>query len=66
MITQSEAPEPEVIVLEKLQTNLSVNSRLTGETRSSATPEKRTPRKKGNIKSLAMSSPREDPIPKSG
>ena len=38
LITQSEAPAPEVIVVGKLQTNLSVNSGLTGETRASVTP----------------------------
>ena len=39
LITQSEALAPEVIVMGKLRTNLSVNSGLTGETRASATPE---------------------------
>ena len=39
MITQSEAPEPEVIVVEKLWSDISVNSWLTGETRASITPE---------------------------
>ena len=63
MITQSEAPAPEVIVAEKLQTDLSVNSILTGETRASVTPEKRIPGKKGNIKSLATSPRRKYPIP---
>ena len=47
----------------KLRTDISVNSRLTGETRASVTPEKRIPRKKRNIKSLATSPPRKDPIP---
>ena len=39
LITQSEAPAPEVIVVGKLWTNLYVNSGLTGETRASVTPE---------------------------
>ena len=40
LITQSEAPAPapKVIVVEKLRTDLSVNSGLTGETRASVTP----------------------------
>ena len=42
-ITQSEAPAPEVIVVEKIQTDLSVNAGLTGETRASVTPEKYIP-----------------------
>ena len=42
---------------------LSINSGLTGETRASVTPEKRITRKKINIKSLATSPPRKDPIP---
>ena len=50
-------------MVDKLQNDLSVNSGLTGETRASVTPEKRIPRKKRNIKSLAMSPPRKDPIP---
>ena len=58
LITQSEAPAPEVIVVDKLQIDLSVNSRLTGETRESVTPEELLHRKKRNIKSLAMSPPR--------
>ena len=63
LITQSESPAPKVIVVDKLWTDISVNSGLTGETRASVTPEKRIPRKKRNIKSLAMSPPRKDPIP---
>ena len=63
LITQSEAPAPEVIVVDKLLTDLSVNSGLTGETRSSATPEKRITKNKINKKSLAMSTPKKDPIP---
>ena len=47
----------------KLRTDLSVNSGLTGETRASVTPEKSIPRNKINIKSLATSPPRNDPIP---
>ena len=45
------------------QTDLSVNSGLTGETRASLMPGKRIPRKKRNIKSLATSPPRKYPIP---
>ena len=63
LITQSEAPAPEVIVMDKLWTDLSANSGSPGETRVSATPEKRIPRKKINIKSLATSPPRKYPIP---
>ena len=63
MITQSEAPAPEVIFMGKLRTDLSINSVLTGERRASVTTEKRIPRKKRNIKSLATSPPRKDPIP---
>ena len=62
-ITQSEAPAPEVIVLDKLWNDLSIYSGLTGETRASVTPEKRIPGKKVNIKSLGTSPPRKDPIP---
>ena len=40
LITQSEAPAPEVIVVDKVWTSISVNSGLTGETRASVTPEK--------------------------
>ena len=39
LITQSEAPSPELIVVDKLRTDLSVNSVLTGETIASITPE---------------------------
>ena len=54
MITQSEAPAPEVIVAEKLRTDLYVNyglkgetsSGFTGETRESATQEKSIPKNK--------------------
>ena len=63
LITQSEASAPEVIVVDKLWTDISVNSGLIGETRASVTPEKRIPRKKINIKSLATLPPRKDPIP---
>ena len=61
-ITQSEASAPELIVVENLWTGLYVNSILTGETRASATPGKRIPRKERNIKSLDMSPPRKDSI----
>ena len=52
LITKSEASSPEVIVVDKLLTDPSINYRLTGETRpgltvetrSSLTPEKRIPR----------------------
>ena len=40
-INQSEAPAPEVIVVDKLRTDLSVNSRLTGETSLALTGETR-------------------------
>ena len=40
LINKSEAPALEVIVSDKLRTDISVNSRLIGETRSSATPGK--------------------------
>ena len=48
--------------MEKLRTDLSVNSVLTGETRASVTPENLIPRKKINIESLATSPPRKDTI----
>ena len=63
LITRSEATSPELILVDKLRSDLSVNSRLTGETRASVTPEKRIPRKKRNIKSLATSPPIKDPNP---
>ena len=50
--------------MNKLRTDLSVNSGLTGETRASVTPEKLIPRKKRNIKSLDTSPPTNDLIPK--
>ena len=62
MITQPEAPAPEVIVVEKRLTYVSVNSRLRGETRATVTPEKSIPINKISIKSLATSPPRKDPI----
>ena len=37
LITQSEAPAPEVIVVDKIGTDISVNSGLTGEKRASVT-----------------------------
>ena len=46
----------------KLRSDLSVNSGLTGDTRAIVMPGIRIPRKKKYIKSLAMSSPRKDPI----
>ena len=49
--------------MEKIRTNLSFNSGLTGETRASVTPEKIIPGKKRNIKSIAASPPRKEPIP---
>ena len=63
MINQSEAPALELILADKRRTDLYVNYGLTVEARSSVTPEKRIPRKKINIKSLAMSPPIKDPIP---
>ena len=62
MITQSEEPAPEVIVVEKLLTDLSVNSGLTGETRASVTTENLIPGKKRDIESLATLPPRKDTI----
>ena len=38
LITQLEAPAPEVIVVDNILTDLSVNYGLTGETRASVTP----------------------------
>ena len=63
LITQSEAPAPEVIVVDKLRTGLSVNSGLTGETRASVTPGKLITKKKRKRKSLAMYTPRKDTNP---
>ena len=63
MITKSEATAPEEKDGDKLRTGLYINSRLTGEKRASVTPEKRIPRKKINIKSLATSPPINDTIP---
>ena len=62
-ITKSEAPPPEVIVVDKLRTDTSVNYGLIGETRAIVTSEKRIPRKKRNIKTLVTSPPRRDSIP---
>ena len=53
-------------MVEKLRTYLSINSGLTGETRSIVFPERRIPKKKINIKSLAMYPSRKDPIPNQG
>ena len=58
LINKPESLAPEVILVDKLQNNISVNSGLTGETRVSITPEKRIPKKKRNKKPLAMSPPR--------
>ena len=66
LIIQSESPAPEVIVVDKLQTDLSINYGLTGEKRASVTPGKRIPRNKINIKSLATSPPRKNKIPNQG
>ena len=63
MITQSEAPAPELLVMDKLRTDLYVNYGLTGVTRASVKPKKRIPIRKRNKKSLAMSPLRKDPIP---
>ena len=41
LITQPEALAPEVIVVDKLGTDLSVNSGIIGKTRASVTPGKR-------------------------
>ena len=49
--------------MEKLWTDLYVNYGLTGETRASVTPEKRIPRNKIKIKSLATLPSIKDPIP---
>ena len=38
LITQSEAPSPEVIVVDKLRTDISVFSVVKGEARASVTP----------------------------
>ena len=50
-------------MVEIIRTNLSVFNGATGATGAIITPEKIIPRKKRNIKSLAMSPPRKDPIP---
>ena len=50
MIILLEAPAPDLIVVDKLWTDVSVNYGLTGETRASVTPEKRIPGNKRNIK----------------
>ena len=62
LITQSEALSSKLIVVDKIRTNISVNSGLTGETRASVTPGKKNLRKKRNKKSLAISPPRNYPI----
>ena len=49
MITQSESPAPKVILVEKLITDLSVNSESTGKTRASVTLEKPIPINKRKI-----------------
>ena len=71
LITKPESPAPEEILAHKLRSDISdlsgetgeTSSGLTGVTRASVAPEKRIPNKKKYIKSLAMSSPRKDPIP---
>ena len=63
MINQSEAQAPELIVVEKLRTDLYGNYGLKEETRAIVTPEKSIPGKKINIKSIATSPPRKYPIP---
>ena len=61
MISQSEAPAPEEIEVHKHVRDTSYLSAATGETclpggtRVSVTPEKHIPKKKKNIKSLALS-----------
>ena len=49
--------------MDKLRPDISINSGLRGETRVSLTPEKRIPKNKLKIKSLAMSPPKKDSIP---
>ena len=49
-------------MVDKLQTDISVNPGLTWETRAGVTPGKTNSRNKENIKSLAMYPPRKDPI----
>ena len=66
LITQSEEPASKLIVVGKLQTDLSVNYGLTGKTRASVTPGKRIPRKKRNIKSLFNVSTKKGSNSKSG
>ena len=46
MITQSKAPAPEVIVVDKLRTDIYVNSGLTVETQASVTPENASQKRK--------------------
>ena len=48
---------------DKLRTDISVNSGLTGETRASGTLEKVIPRNKRKIESLSTFPPRKDTIP---
>ena len=50
-------------MVDKLQTDLSINYALTRETRASVTPGKSIPGKKRKIKPLATSPPRKDLIP---
>ena len=50
-------------MVDKILTDLSINSGLTGETRASVTPETRITIKKRNIKALATSPQRKYPIP---
>ena len=61
LISQSEKPTPkEIIVDKKIRSDVSFLYVGTGD---SVSQEKRIPRKKKNMKSLAMSPPRKDPIP---
>ena len=50
-------------MVDKLITDMYVNYGFKGEKRANVTPEKRIPRNKRNIKSLAMSPRRKDPVP---
>ena len=63
LINQSEAPATEVILVDKLRTDLSVNLKITDRSVPRVTTEKRIPRNKRKKKSPAMSPPRKDTIP---
>ena len=61
LISQSEPPAPKEIMMNpKMRTDVSVLSVATGAI---VFPEKHIPRKKNNMKSLAMLPQRNDPIP---